>query len=545
MHVRVYFFVALVRLLTGPSLLQAQPSFSIQDIHGRLERYNVQPSDSLLVIENERYLEAERNGDKLEQAISLQKMGRICYDMGLFAQSLNYHLQAEKRLVKGPKKERADNLNDLALLLLLNNQSEDAKRIYFQALSIYQTSGEIKGQATTYGNLGHLYEKSSNYDSAYYFQQKAMQAFEQINDLDGIALIYENLGSIYEDQERYDEAFTYFSRALDRFKVNGNTSMLIDAYNNLGDVYRKTGNYKQALRYTRQAEKLAKENQALSRLSSAYRDLGKVYGFLGDADSVFHYLELSRQLYIETYNEDTKNQAALLKVLYDIDRKDARIAQLARERQTAIIIYATLTMIGALLILLFVIIIKNQRQKIRSERQLRDQETDLLQAKQRLMEVELQNKKLQEEQLQLEIETKAKEITSHTLQAIEKNKLLEEMKDALTEILKNDSRGYKRELRQLLNKINQNFNKEVSWGDFRRVFEEINQDFFIHLQQINPDLSAADIRLVSLIKLNMNTPDMAALLGISADSLRVSRYRLRKKLGLEPGKSLTAFLQAI
>src|SRR5690606_4040962 len=319
----------------------------------------------------------------------------------------------------------------------------------------------------------------------------------------------------------------------------------IDAYNNIGDINRKTGKYQEALIYTGLAEKLAKENKAWSRLSSAYRDLGKTYSFLKNADSAFYYLELRRKLYIEIYNEDSKNQAALLKVLYDIDRKDARIAQLAKERRTAIIIYATLGIIACLLVLLFIIVVRNQRQKIRNERQLRDQETDLLQAKQRLMEVELQNKKLQEEQLQIEIESKAKEITSHTLQAIEKNKLLEEMKLALTEIIRNDSRSYKKELRQLLNKINQSFHKEASWVDFRRVFEEINQDFFLHLQQINPDLSAADLRLVSLIKLNMNTPDMAALLGISTDSLRVSRYRLRKKLGVEPGKSLTAFLQAI
>lgn len=543
-HFRVC-IISIIWILCGLYRLPAQPPSAIQDIRGRLETYKVQPSDSLLILENERYLKAERSGDVLVQALSLQKMGQICYNMGLFAQSLNYHLQAENLLENGHQQQRAENLNDLALLLLLNNQRDDAKRVYFQALTIYRQKGDVKGQGTTYGNLGHLYEKSSDYDSAYYFQEKAMQAFEQIHDLDGTALINENLGSIYEDKERYDDAFHYFTKALNRFKVNANIPMLIDAYNNIGDIYRKTGRYQLALTYTRQAEKLAKEHKALSRLSSAYRDLGKTYSFLKQADSAFHYLELSRQLYIETYNEDSKNQAALLKVLYDIDRKDARIAQLARERQTAIIIYVTLATIGALLILLFVIFIKNQRQKIRSERKLRDQETILLEAKQRLMEVELQNKKLQEEQLQLEIENKAKEITSHTLQAIEKNKLLEEMKQALTEILKNDSRSYKKELRQLLNKINQSFNKEVSWGDFRRVFEEINQDFFLHLQQINPDLSAADLRLVSLIKLNMNTPDMAALLGISTDSLRVSRYRLRKKLGIEQGKSLTAFLQAI
>jgi len=38
---------------------------------------------------------------------------------------------------------------------------------------------------------------------------------------------------------------------------------------------------------------------------------------------------------------------------------------------------------------------------------------------------------------------------------------------------------------------------------------------------------------------------MATLLGISQDSLRVSRYRLKKKLNLENGESLTGFVQSM
>ena len=46
-------------------------------------------------------------------------------------------------------------------------------------------------------------------------------------------------------------------------------------------------------------------------------------------------------------------------------------------------------------------------------------------------------------------------------------------------------------------------------------------------------------------KLNMASKDMAILLGISLDSLRVSRYRLKKKLNLEQDESLTGFVQSL
>ncbi|QNL49859.1 tetratricopeptide repeat protein [Olivibacter sp. SDN3] len=526
--------------------LRAQHFNAADDIRDRLERYTFQPSDSLFLEENERYKRAILHEDPLNQGMALQRMGQICYQLGLFAQSLNYHLQAND-VFQSENNERlkADNLNDLGLGLLINNQEETAKQAYLEALDSYRKQKDQKGIANTYANFGHLYEKVFDYDSAYYYQQEAMKVFEAIGDLDGVAFVHENLGSIYEDKEEYDQAYVHFSKALSRFQHNGNTAMLIDAYNNIGDIHRKSGRYQEALLYTRKAAKLSREISAYSRLSSAYRDLGKTFYFLKHSDSTFHYLEQSRALFLNIYTEDSKNQAALLKVLYDLDRKDARIAEMGREKRIATILYIASGVVALLLVALAFVVIRNQRQRIRSERKIREKEKTLSKTKQQLMETDLMNKKLKEEQMKKTLESKAREITSHTLQAIEKNQLLEEVKWSITAMIKSDGRSYKKELRRLLNKIHQNFNKDVHWEDFRRVFEEINQDFFQQLQKINPDLSSTEIRLVSLIKLNMSTPDIAALLGISTDSLRVSRYRLRKKLRLEQGKSLTAFLQGI
>lgn len=544
--VKYIFIWSLIMMQLGFGFLQAQPYNAIEDIRERLDRYTIQPADSLFLLQNERYKQAVLNEDPLEQGLALQRMGQICYQLGLFAQSLNYHLQANEVFQSVNNGDlKANNLNDLGLLLLINNQEQNAKQAYQEALAIYRKKKDQKGTADTYANFGHLYEKLLDYDSAYYYQQEAMKVFETINDLDGIAFVHENMGSIYEDKEQYEQAYFHFSKALSRFEHNGNTAMLIDAYNNIGDVHRKSGRYREALYYTRKAEKLSKEIHAYNRLSSAYRDLGKTYFFLKNSDSTFHYLEQSRALFLNIYTEDSKNQAALLKVLYDLDRKDARIAEMGREKKIATILYVASGAVALLLVALAFVVIRNQRQRIRSERRIREKEKTLSETKQQLMETDLINKKLKEEQMKKTLESKAREITSHTLQAIEKNQLLEEVKWSITEIIKSDGRSYKKELRKLLNKIHQNFNKDVHWEDFRRVFEGINQDFFQQLQKINPDLSSTDIRLVSLIKLNMNTPDIAALLGISTDSLRVSRYRLRKKLHLEQGKSLTAFLQGI
>jgi hypothetical protein len=50
---------------------------------------------------------------------------------------------------------------------------------------------------------------------------------------------------------------------------------------------------------------------------------------------------------------------------------------------------------------------------------------------------------------------------------------------------------------------------------------------------------------VALLKMNLASGDIATLLGISMDSLRVVRYRLRKKLNLPQGESLSVFIQSL
>lgn len=544
-HLKESIFIILM-VFCALGKLNAQNTTAIREENDRLEHSALQQSDSLFIKQNENYKQAKENGNILAQAEALQNMGQICYQLGLFTQALNYHSKADELFrSKHYQKQAANNLNDLAILFLLSKQEKEAKRAIFKALATYQTFNDSTGIARTYANLGHFYEKTLQYDSAFYYQQKAMQLFHILGDAEGVALAHENLGSIYEDKGAFDKAQFHFTKALTWFEQGGNLEMLIDAYNNLGDVYRKKGDYGKALFYTRKAVQLAKSIKANSRLSSAYRDLGKTYSFLQNTDSTFYYLELSRQYFLSTYSQESKNQEALLKVIYGLDRKDIKIAEMARQEKIATAIYLVSGVAAAVFILIAIIIIRNQRHRILRERETRKREEQISLTKQQLMEVDLNNKKLQENQFKENLQTKAKEITAHTLQTIQKNQLLEDIREALAEMIKSDGRSYKKELRHLLNKINQNFNKDTYWDDFRRIFEEINQDFFDHLQQINPGLSATDIKFISLIKLNMNAPDIATLLGVSTDSLRVARYRLRKKLKLEQGTSLTAFIQSV
>ncbi|HEY8938181.1 MAG TPA: hypothetical protein VIM65_23325, partial [Cyclobacteriaceae bacterium] len=52
-------------------------------------------------------------------------------------------------------------------------------------------------------------------------------------------------------------------------------------------------------------------------------------------------------------------------------------------------------------------------------------------------------------------------------------------------------------------------------------------------------------RLSALIKLNLSIKEMASMLGISPESVKKSRYRLKRKLGLTENDVLEEFIEKL
>lgn len=216
-----------------------------------------------------------------------------------------------------------------------------------------------------------------------------------------------------------------------------------------------------------------------------------------------------------------------------------------KDRQITIITITAIVVVVILLVLLGAVIISRQREKIGNERLTSERDRQINLAQRELKQAELQNRKLQEEKLLQELEVKRKGLTSSTLYVIRKNQLLENLRDGLGVLVKDDKRDQKKQLLQLIQQINLNFNQDQYWNEFRETFGQVHQQFFDNVKSYCEELTGNDLRLLALIKLNLSSGDIATLLGISLDSLRVSRYRLKKKLSLNNGESLTAFVQSL
>ena len=507
---------------------------------------NFNRPDSAFLELTKKYNFAVKNDREVEAAAYLQQMGEVLYFSGHYPQALNYLLKANK-IFRNHNKEKllAQNLSALGELSYRSKQSNLAKTQYNEALMHYQNLKLESGKAKIYGQLGHLYEKRQLYDSAFYFQRKALLLYQKENLAEEAAKIYENIGSIYEDKENYDSAYAYFNKAYQLNKKQGLEREQVEVLNNLGDVLRKTGRYREGLGFSFQALRLAERNDHYDQFSGAYNDIAKAYRFLNKNDSAYYYLALSRNYQGEIFSRENNKQLALLQTLFEIEKKDREIENLTQTHKNDILLAVSVGLVVLLVLLIAGLVINRQRFKIKNEQKIHAQNKQVYETQNQLMEAELKNKQLYEENLKQQLEVKAKELTSYTLHVIRKNQLLEDLNSQLEAMAKDDRRDQKKQIKQLSDQISLSLNDDQHWDEFRGIFEQVHQSFFDRLQQQSDSLTSNDLRLLALIKMNHTSADIATLLGISQDSLRVLRHRIRKKLNLPQGDNFSTYIQSI
>ncbi|OJJ23047.1 hypothetical protein BKI52_01460 [marine bacterium AO1-C] len=518
-----------------------------------------QPDTSLRYAQEALQL-AKKLKDKPGQALGLYYLGQVYYSHSNFNQAINQYLAALELYQQAKNGVgQAQVHNALGQVYYYSSQISSSLKAHQQALNLYQKLQNKRGEAEALGYIGHIYEKKSDYAQALTYQRNALKIYEALDDKTGLSKIYDNLGSIYEDQENYEKAFEYFDKAYQVNKALNNQLEMIVNLNDLGDIYRKQGEYQQALTHTRQACDLAKQLNQKYQVRSALRDLAKTYVLLKDYQKAHELLEQSYLLYSEIYDEESARQIARMQTLYETSQKEKQIAVLEKDQKIALI-FRYLFAGGALMLLVIGwVIFSRQRLRIKSNREIIEQNKRIYEAQQALVQTELENtqlneqklktelenKQLKEQNLQAELEAKSKELTTHALHIIQKNKMLEGLKDRLRDIKRQDKKDANKQIQQAINMINYSFSMDKDWDDFKKVFEEVHQAFFTQLQEKHPDLTPAETRLCALLKLKLNSKDIAAIMGISQDSLRIARYRLRKKLQLPKEIKLNNFVAHI
>ncbi|WP_081778404.1 triple tyrosine motif-containing protein [Xylanibacter brevis] len=188
---------------------------------------------------------------------------------------------------------------------------------------------------------------------------------------------------------------------------------------------------------------------------------------------------------------------------------------------------------------------KLRRVKKEQERQLREQEREF-QIQQAQQEKELAL--LRNEQLNIQLKHKASQLADSTINLVRKNEMLQEIDQSMFELsegVKHDEAkpAIQKRIKDIRRGIDMNMSDDSNWQKFEENFNLVYDNFMQKLTEQFPDLKMNDRKLCAYLRMNLSSKEIASLMNCSERSIETARYRLRKKLALDQGDNLVAFLQ--
>lgn len=163
-----------------------------------------------------------------------------------------------------------------------------------------------------------------------------------------------------------------------------------------------------------------------------------------------------------------------------------------------------------------------------------------------LMESQLANQNLQRELLAEKLRSRSENLmmVANQMQKLENfyGQLSQEVKALASEPSVEKS---KHKIKELKVPLTQMSIESKNLRELSVFSEQANQDFFFYVEKNIGKLTRDEKKLLSFLIQEMNSKDIAGQLNISPDSVHKKRYRLRKKLGMDPAHSFTDFYQQI
>ncbi|WP_300670907.1 tetratricopeptide repeat protein [Soonwooa sp.] len=432
----------------------------------------------------------------------------------------------------------------------------DYKEDAFKALDYAKKSHNKLLINFTYNNVGFYYKNLStatnqkkfldsadvNYRRAFDVIKEIQPALAQKRSLIAYYINYSSLVPFIRSGNASKESLDLAFKALDLTSKDANyvdlTSLI---YNNIGYNYENEGNVSLAESYYQKAYDLGRSNTEimLSSKISTIDNLSRIYSNSGRFEKALVIEREAKDMIQQESKERFDNNTKSLQIFYETEKKNEQIHQLelinkAYTRQLWMLLAIVIIVIAA-----FVILFNN----IKYKHKLARQQADLLGAEKNETELKLQleseeKARLEAEQKLLEVEQERlqKQTLAKSIQLDQKNSIINE----LTEQIKTNT-----EQKQNIDKLLRD--DKMMERDLTRVqdmHEEVHPQLFKKLNEVSKGkLTTQDLKYASYMYLNMDNQQIANLLKVEVKTVRMTKYRLKIKLGLDKDMDLQSFIQ--
>lgn len=446
-----------------------------------------------------KYQEALKYAESIDslsfQARSKYHLGNVYHKLKQFNNSLK-NFEESVSIFEKLKNKRWMGIvkNGIGTVYLQLNENEKGTAILTESLNLFAENGFEQETGIVLSNLAEQYYDKQQFEIALQYYQKSLMLAEKFKDIKGQAIGLANIGLVMRELKQYDKSIQYSSDALAISKEYQYNKLIVDFSKDLAETHKELGDYKTSVEYY------------------------ETFNLLSDS----------------LLNNKVKQEVDALQLAYEKEREEQNlvaqeqeIIALKQERQLSLFANAGILLFalfgGTFLWLFF------SRNK----------------AKRQLIEEKLKNQELEKERLEKELNFKTQDLTNFALDISRKNDFAQRLHDRLETLMESNPKEIKEKARKLYFLVANHLKINEDAKQFQMNIDTVNQDFYNKLNEKFPDLTSNEKQLCGLIRLNLTTKDIAAIKNISPKSVEMGRYRLRKKMQLDPKVEMSDFMQKL
>ena len=159
-----------------------------------------------------------------------------------------------------------------------------------------------------------------------------------------------------------------------------------------------------------------------------------------------------------------------------------------------------------------------------------------------------EQEKLEQEKINIaeQLNNKKRELITTVIESGKTSKIIGSTINHLSELIENHS---KNELYQELIAMRRNLEMKIenqdNWEIFKQRFAEVHEVFFDNLIKKHPKLTKNELKFCAYLHINLSSDQISTILNVSPHSIKKTRYRIRKKLGLKTKDSLDNYISKV
>jgi len=380
---------------------------------------------------------------------------------------------------------------------------------YESALALCTSAHDSLCMGETLEQLSAMHTRIYDFEKAHHYFNLALPLLEKYGTQLVLATALNNYANLLSTEGDPNNAIPYLKRALEIIRKAGDKRKESIYLNNLASAYRQLKKYDEALAMFNQCVRINLENNWPENLITNYSGISIIYENTGDFQQAFSYLQKYHALRDSIIGIEMQGTIADLEAKYKSQQQELEL----QKSKVALGLSQSRLERGALLFLFSMLLAafgfwRWRKQTHQSKRE------------------QLKNKE------------NLKTLTSILL---EKNTQIIALETQISARLPDNFATQSVDFEE--NLYNQRILTDADWSEFKIYYEKAYPGYLQRLRTAFPALTDAEERLFLFIKLNLTTKEAATILGISADSVKKTRYRLRKRLELDEATDLDAYIR--